>query len=105
MLGIARFENPAAENRFSNIVHWAYGTGWGAVRGLLDALGLPPKAATAAHGAAVWAQEVVMLPALDVAPPITQWGKEEIAIDVFHHAVYATASGLAYELLDGNQSR
>ena len=24
--------------RFSNIVHWAYGTSWGAVRGLLHAL-------------------------------------------------------------------
>ncbi len=105
VLGIGCFENPAAENRFSNLVHWGYGTGWGAVRGLLDAIGLPPKAATAAHGAAVWGQAVVMLPTLDVAPPITLWGKEEIAIDVLHHAVYATATGIAYELLDGNGSR
>ena len=100
-LGIERFESHAAENRFSNLVHWGYGTGWGAVRGLLSALGLPPKAATVVHGAAVWGQAVVMLPTLDVAPPITLWGKEEIAIDVFHHAVYATATGIAYELLDG----
>jgi hypothetical protein len=28
-----------------------------------------------------------MLPALDVAPPITQWGSEEIAIDAWHHLV------------------
>jgi hypothetical protein len=26
--------------RFSNIVHWAYGTSWGAVRGLLHAAGV-----------------------------------------------------------------
>jgi hypothetical protein len=51
------------------------------------------------HGATVWGQAVVMLPTLGVAPPITQWGKEEVAIDVFHHAVYATATGITYELL------
>ena len=38
-----------------------------------------------------------MLPALGVAPPITRWGKEEVAIDLFHHVVYATATGIAYE--------
>ena len=104
VLGIEHFESPQAESRFSNLVHWGYGTGWGAVRGLLGSTPLPPKAATAAHGAAVWGQAVVMLPTLDVAPPITLWGKEEIAIDVFHHAVYATATGLAYEFLS-NGSR
>ena len=39
------------------------------VRGLLDALGLPPRAATAAHGAAIWGSAQVTLPALDIAPP------------------------------------
>jgi len=27
------------------------------------------------------------------------WAKEEIAIDAFHHAVYAAATGLAYSLI------
>jgi hypothetical protein len=99
VLGIDRFETPQAERRFSNLVHWGYGTSWGAVRGLLSSTPLTPKAATAVHGATVWGQAVVMLPTLGVAPPITQWGKEEVAIDVFHHAVYATATGITYELL------
>ncbi|MGH2820874.1 MAG: hypothetical protein ACRDJ5_09495 [Actinomycetota bacterium] len=42
-----------------------------------------------------------MLPVLDVAPPVTMWGAKEIAIDVWHHTVYALAAGVAYELLDG----
>jgi hypothetical protein len=98
-LGIASFEDAVAQARFNDLSHWGYGTGWGIVRGLLDAAGLPPGSATAAHGAAVWGSAQVMLPALDVAPPSLFWGKEEVAIDAFHHAVYALATGIAYQLL------
>jgi hypothetical protein len=98
-LGIASFEDAVAQARFNDLSHWGYGTGWGVVRGLLDAAGLPPNRATAAHGAAVWGSAQVTLPALDIAPPSIFWPKEEIAIDAFHHAVYALATGLAYELL------
>ena len=99
VLGIAEFEDDIAKARFNDLSHWGYGTGWGVVRGLLDAAGLPPRKATAAHGAAVWGGAQVMLPALEVAPPSVFWGAEEIAIDAFHHAVYAIATGVAYELL------
>lgn len=97
---------PAGEQenkRFSTFVHWAYGTGWGAARGVLAALGLPAPAASAAHLALVWGTEQVMLPALQVAPPATQWGTKELAIDGLHHLVYAGVTGAAYELL--NQAR
>ena len=100
-LGIADFEDDLARARFNDLSHWGYGTGWGIVRGLLAAAGLSPKAATAAHGAAIYGAAQVTLPALDVAPPAIFWKKEEVAIDLFHHLVYATATGLAYELLDG----
>jgi hypothetical protein len=40
------------------------------------------------------------LPALEIAPPSIFWPEQEIAIDAFHHMVYATATGLAYELID-----
>jgi len=53
-LGITSFENDIAQARFNDLSHWGYGTGWGIVRGLLDAVGLAPRAATLAHGAAVW---------------------------------------------------
>jgi hypothetical protein len=69
------------------------------VRGLLDAVGLPPGAATVAHGAAIWGSAQVALPALDIAPPAFFWAPQEIAIDAFHHAVYAAATGIFYELL------
>jgi hypothetical protein len=99
-LGIASFEDSIAQARFNDLSHWGYGTSWGIARGLLDAAGLPPRKATAAHGVAVWASAQVTLPALDIAPPSVFWPKEEIAIDAFHHTVYALATGLAYQLLD-----
>jgi hypothetical protein len=101
-LGIASFEDGIAQARFNDLSHWGYGTGWGVVRGLLDAAGLPPAKATAAHGGAVWGSAQVTLPALDIAPPAIFWPKQEIMIDAFHHAVYAVATGIAYELLSSS---
>jgi hypothetical protein len=100
VLGIAAFEDDRAQARFNDLSHWGYGTSWGVVRGLLDAAGLGPRAATVAHGAAVWGSAQVTLPALDVAPPVVFWPKQEIAIDLFHHAVYALVGGVAYGLVD-----
>ena len=36
---------------------------------------------------------------------MTQWGREEVAIDVFHHLVYVSAAALAFELLDRSDRR
>ena len=93
-------KDEAGEARFSNLVRWGYGTGWGAVRGLFGAAGLEGTTATVAHFGAVWGSEQVMLPALGVAPPFWTWGAKEVGIDAFHHLVYAGATGAAYALLD-----
>jgi hypothetical protein len=100
VLGIKEFDGPLAQARWNDLSHWGYGTSWGVVRGLLAAAGLSPRAATAAHGAAIYGAAQVTLPALEIAPPVVFWPKEEIAIDAFHHAVYAAATGLAYRLID-----
>jgi hypothetical protein len=92
--------DPEGKERFSNFVHWAYGTGWGAVRGLIAASGRRGAGATAEHFALVWGTANVMLPSLQVAPPPWKMPPEELAIDGLHHAVYASATGLAYELID-----
>jgi hypothetical protein len=104
VLGIKEFEDDLAAARFNDLSHWGYGTSWGVLRGLLAATGMPARTATALHGAAIYGAAQVTLPALEVAPPVVFWPKEEIAIDAFHHAVYATATGFAYELI-ANGSR
>ena len=99
MLGIKEFDSDLAAARWNDLSHWGYGTSWGVLRGLLDVAGMSPRAATAAHGAAIYGAAQVTLPALEIAPPSVFWGAEEVAIDAFHHAVYATATGIAYELI------
>ncbi|MBD0283438.1 MAG: hypothetical protein ICV69_14790 [Thermoleophilaceae bacterium] len=104
MLGIKEFEDAIAQARFNDLSHWGYGTGWGVLRGLLGATGMSPKVATAAHGAAIYGAAQVTLPALEIAPPSIFWSPQEIAIDAFHHLVYATATGIAYEFIsDGRR--
>lgn len=98
VLGVKPIDDHSQE-RFNNIVHWSYGTGWGAARGVLDSLGLGPVSGFVAHLGAVWATEQVVLPATGAAPPATEWGAEEIAIDLLHHVVYAAATGLAFAWL------
>ena len=100
-LGIKEFEDDRARARFNDLSHWGYGTSWGVVRGLLAATGMSPRAATVVHGAAIYGAAQVTLPALEVAPPVVFWDKQEIVIDAFHHAVYAAATGLAYRAIDG----
>jgi hypothetical protein len=92
--------NAEGKARFSNVVHWSYGTAWGGIRGLIGATGMPRVAADATHFGGVWGAALITLPSLKVAPPVTEWGWEEVAIDALHHLVYAAATGIAYELLD-----
>ena len=103
VLGIKEFEDARAAARFNDLSHWGYGTGWGVLRGLLAATGMRPKAATALHGAAIYGAAQVTLPALEIAPPAVFWPKQEIAIDAFHHAVYAAATGAAYQLIENGR--
>jgi hypothetical protein len=90
----------AAEERLNDLTHWAYGTGWGAARGLLAAAGLRGPWAAVAHLGLVWGTALVMLPKLGLAPPPREWGAKALAKDLGLHAVYALGSGLAFEYLD-----
>lgn len=88
-----------SQQRLNNLVHWGYGTAWGAVRGVLAAAGIGGLPATLMHFGLVWGAEQVMLPKTGVAPPIREWPPEEIAVDISHHLVYAAATGAVYDAL------
>jgi hypothetical protein len=89
------------EQKLSNAAHWAYGTAWGAARGVLGSMGLRGAPATLTHFALVWGSALVMLPSLDIAPPASQWGGKELSIDALRHFAYSAAVNLAYEGMEG----
>lgn len=89
----------AEKEAVSQEIHWTYGTSWGIPRGILSLVGVHGWPATLLHFAAIWATELTMLPSLDVAPPVTEEEPKAIAIDAFHHAVYAVAAGLVYDAI------
>jgi hypothetical protein len=91
-----------AERRLANVAHWAYGTAWGIPRAVLGAAGLRGPWGSALHFGLVWGAALVMLPKLDVAPPPKEWGEEELTKDALRHAVYAVATGTAYDWLSRN---
>jgi hypothetical protein len=93
------------EQRLSNITHWAYGTGWGVPRAALGAVGMPAPVATVLHFGLLWGGALVMLPALRLAPPASEWERNELTKDAMFHLLYVAAAGLAYQLLDRRDRR
>lgn len=82
-----------AQQRLNNLVHWGYGTTFGAARGLMGAAGLSGLPATLVFFGLVWGAEQMMLPKAEVAPPLTEQPPEEIGVDAWHHFVYAQVTG------------
>jgi len=68
----------AEKARFATVVHWAYGTAWGALRSVLGAAGPSGPVAGGAHFAAVWGSGLVLPPRLGVAPPVGKWGTKRL---------------------------
>ncbi len=89
----------ANQQKFSQFMHFGYGTAWGIARSVLDKVGVRGLPASLAHFTALWGTAQVVLPANDAAPPITQWPPQQIATDVLHHAVYALAAGAVYDAM------
>lgn len=50
--------------------------------------------------AAIWGTAITIESKLDIAPPIKEWETKDIAVDIFHHLVYAVAAGLVYDAID-----
>lgn len=92
-------DDAPAEARLSTLAHWGYGTSWGAARGLMTVFGLRGPWADALHWGAVQGTAFIMLPGLKVAPPVREWGAQEILIEGLHHVVYVTAVGLTADAL------
>lgn len=93
-------ETPEDKEKFSQEVHWTYGTVWGIPRGIMSLFGLKGLPATTIHFATIYASALIVPAQLKVAPPVNEWSAKEILIDALHHAVYAVAAGLVYDAMN-----
>jgi hypothetical protein len=91
-----------ARNRLNVVAHWAYGTGWGLARTLLDLAGARGPLATATHLAAVLGAEQVLTPTLGLGKPTPAYGVTATLTDLAHHVVYAAAVGTVFDALSGD---
>ena len=85
--------------KLAHLTHWGYGTGWGAVRGLLGATRMSGTAASTLFFGLVWGSALTMLPALDLAPKPQNWEAKALGEDAMMHGIYAAVVGLAYEAM------
>jgi hypothetical protein len=92
---------PASRARLTtNVTHWAYGLGWGAVYGIVAGstrsrhplLGPP-------FGAAVFANDYVILPLGRFYKPIWEYDARTLWQDLSAHLVFGSVTGLAFRLL------
>lgn len=93
---------PVSESRaeeVSNKIHWVYGTSLGVIRGVVSLFGLSGLAANSVYFATVWGAELVMLPSLRVAPPVTKEDPATIAKDAFFHFVFAFSTGVIFDTI------
>lgn len=81
--------------------HLATAVSFGVVRGLLDRLGLGPRAAGPVMFAAAMLPDAVVVPALGATDPPWRWSATDTAVSLVHHAVFAAATTIAYDRLGG----
>lgn len=86
--------------KLAQIMHWAYGTTWGALYGLVGGtVRTPPVPAGAAFGTTVWAASYAELVPLGIYEPPWKYPVQELALDLSYHLVYGTATAVAFDRL------
>src|SRR5690242_17429483 len=97
---------PTRAELANNVMHWAYGTLWGALYGIV--VGSLPKRRVRyglSFGASVVASDYVILPAAKLYKPIWEYDAKTLAKDLTAHLVYGLATAAAMRLLSANTRR
>lgn len=81
----------------TNVMHWGYGTTWGAVYGLLaGTAGRSSATGGLVFGTGVWLSSYAELVPMGLYEPPTEYEPKELAMDLSYHLVYGTATALAF---------
>jgi hypothetical protein len=81
----------------STIMHWTFGSAWGALYGIVAGSLRRPRARYGVpFGAAVWASGYVVLPAAGLYKPIWEYDAKTLADDLTAHLAYGAGTGAAF---------
>jgi uncharacterized membrane protein YagU involved in acid resistance len=84
----------------THVVHWVYGTTWGALYGLVQESVEQPVVSGVALAGAVVATDYTLLPAMNLYKPPWRYPASTLAKDFAHHVVYGLSVAGAYRALD-----
>jgi uncharacterized membrane protein YagU involved in acid resistance len=99
--GVFRQEVPVEKaGLVTHVVHWLYGTTWGAFYGLVQESVEQPVASGVALAGAVVATDYTLLPAMNLYKPPWRYPATTLAKDFGHHLVYGLSVAGAYRALD-----
>ena len=85
----------------TNVMHWAYGTGWGAIYGLVEGtFGGRSLRQGALFGAGVWAMSYVQLVPMGIYQLPWKYPPKSIAMELGYHLVYGIGVAGGHRLVD-----
>ena len=100
-IALKRDVPPARIPLFTNAVHWLFGTGMGAMYGLLHGtLRRKPAVDGPLFGLGVWAQSYATLVPLGLYKPPWAYPAKTIAKDISYHLVYGAGTAAGYKLVE-----
>ena len=88
----------ADAGKLTQVMHWGYGTGWGAALGLLQGtIAAPPAPVGTAFGAGVWGMSYAQLVPMGIYEPPWKYPVKELALDLSYHVVYGVAAAVTLD--------
>jgi hypothetical protein len=88
-------------NTVTNVVHWAYGVGWGGLYGIVQgSLHAPAAVAGTAFSGVVVGSAYTVLPAMRIYDKPWEYPPSTLATDAGYHLVYGLTVAGTYRLLD-----
>lgn len=91
---------PQKAGMLTTLVHWSYGSMWGAVYGLAAGSAVKPRASYGLIlGSVVWSTAYVALPPAKLYEPIWKYDVKTLAKDLSAHLAYGTGTAVAFKIL------
>jgi uncharacterized membrane protein YagU involved in acid resistance len=103
ILGAVGYDVPEDKiGLLTNVMHWSYGTAWGAIYGAVmgNAAHDRPLTRGLAFGSWVWVMSYLQMVPLGFYEPPWKYSPQELAMDLSYHLAYGAGVGAAGALVE-----